>query len=149
MTRFRRREVAALAGFTVNAAGDVRLFGGGRTEEQNWVLGAEFLSSKEGLAQIVDMPAPAADPITAVTLGPGMVHTRNPEEQQAAVAAAVREVLRRYRDGEIQMAIGITVDHLGRMHPFGGGETDGRLVEAAIDVLKKFISQLPEKRYDQ
>ncbi len=35
---------------------------------------------------------------------PGVVHTRNPEEQQAAVAAAVREVLRRYRDGEIQMA---------------------------------------------
>jgi hypothetical protein len=147
MRRFRRREVAALAGFTIDPAGNVRLFGGGQAEEQNVVMAAEFLGTK-GLAQIFDMPAPVADPMAAVGLSPGVTHTRNPQEQQAAVARAVREVRRRYRDGEIEVVIGFTVDQLGRVRPFGGGESGGPLIEDGIEALKEYVSK-GEKRYDQ
>jgi hypothetical protein len=145
MRRFRRREVAALAGFTIDPAGNVRLFGGGQAEEQNVVM--EVLGTK-GLAQIFDMPAPVADPMAAVGLSPGVTHTRNPQEQQAAVARAVREVRRRYRDGEIEVVIGFTVDQLGRVRPFGGGESGGPLIEDGIEALKEYVSK-GEKRYDQ
>lgn len=147
MTRFRKHEVAAIAGYTINARGDVCIFGGGKTEEQNWLLGADFLRVA-GITAITGAPAIAEDALQPVRVESGLVHTRDPGDQQAAVGQAIREVRRRHRGGEIEMVVGFTVDYLGRIRPFGGGETEGRLIERGVDKLKEFIGHL-EKRYDQ
>jgi hypothetical protein len=145
MTRFRKRQVEMMAGFTVDARGAVRVFGGGRIEAEKLRLAVEHFRTV-GIHHLgADIPPMAADAPRAAA---GIVHTRDRREQQAAVARVVRDIRHRHREGEIEMVVGATVDHLGRIHPFGGGETDGRLVEAAIDAMKEFVAHNVEKRYD-
>jgi hypothetical protein len=148
MTRFCKREVEMMAGFTVDSRGAVRVFGGGRIEAENLRLAVEHFRTV-GVHHLGDgIPPLAADASGAVTAGPRIVHTRDRHGQQAAVARVLRDVRHRHREGEIAMVVGATVDHLGRIRPFGGGETDGRLVEAAVDAMKEFVIANVERRYD-
>jgi hypothetical protein len=134
-----------MAGFTVDARGAVRVFGGGRIEVEKLRLAVEHFRTVGVHHLGDDIPPMAADAPGAAA---GFVHTRDRREQQAAVARVVRDVRHRHREGEIEMVVGFTIDRLGRVHPFGGGETDGRLVEAAIDAMKEFVAHNVEKRYD-
>jgi hypothetical protein len=148
MTRFRKREAEMMAGFTVDARGAVRVFGGGRIEVEKLRRAVEYFRTV-GVHQLSDnIPPMAAGAPRAANAGPGFVHTRDRHGQQAAVARTMREVRRRHRDSEIEMVVGVTVDRLGRIHPFGGGETDGRLIEAAVDAMKDFVIANVERRYD-
>jgi hypothetical protein len=148
MTRFRKRDVEMMAGFTVDSRGAVRVFGGGRIEAEELRRAVEHFRTV-GVHHLGDgIPPLAAGAPRAANAGPGFVHTRDRHGQQAAVARVLRDVRQRHREGEIAMVVGATVDHLGRIRPFGGGETDGRLVEAAVDAMKEFVIANVERRYD-
>jgi hypothetical protein len=124
------------------------VFGGGRIEVEKLRRAVEHFRTV-GIHHLGDdIPPMTAAASGAVTAGRRIVHTRDQREQQAAVARVVRDVRRRHRDSEIEMVVGVTVDRLGRIHPFGGGETDGRLIVAAIDAMKEFVAHNVEKRYD-
>ena len=133
MRRLRKREVEMMAGFTVDARGAVRVFGGGRIEVEKLRLAVEHFRTVGVHHLGENIPLLAADAQRAVT----------------AVARAMREVRHRHREGEIEMVVGFTIDRLGRIHPFGGGETDSGFVEVAIDALKEYLTNTGERRYDQ
>ena len=138
-----------MAGFTVDARGAVRVFGGGRIEVEKLRLAVEHFRTVGVHHLGENIPLLAADAQRAVTAGRRIVHTRDQREQQAAVARAMREVRHRHHEGEIEMVVGFTIDRLGRIHPFGGGETDSGFVEVAIDALKEYLTNTGERRYDQ
>ena len=148
MSWFRKREVAAVMGFTMDARGAIRLFGGGKAEENNLRRGVEYLRSV-GIQELCGgTPLKTIDASGTLEVSPTIGHTRDRREQQAAVARVVRDVRHRQRDSEIEAIVGFTIDSHGQIHPFGGGETEGRLLEAAIDAMKNFIHTNGEKRYD-
>jgi hypothetical protein len=146
MDRYRKREIAAMAGFTVDHRGAISPVIGGQTDRASLYGGLEYLRAY-GIPAMLGEPQGWHNDVEITVASRGVVHTRDSRSQQAAVTRAVRTVTDRYQSGDVQFLLGVTIDENGLIEIFGGGETDGRLIETSIDVLRSFVEKL-EKRYD-
>lgn len=146
MDRYRKREIAAMAGFTVDHRGAISPVIGGQTDRATLYGGLEYLRAY-GIPAMLGEPQGWHNDVEITLADRAVVHTRNSREQQAAVARAVRTISDRYLSGDVQFLLGVTIDKNGLIEIFGGGETDGRLIDTSMDVLRSFVEKL-EKRYD-